>query len=156
MILTLERRWFSSEATLGELFVNGVFECFTLEDVVRSAKAAKVPGATAIPEGSYDVVVNYSQRFKRRMPLLLSVPGFSGVRIHSGNTDADTEGCVLVGCCKLGDDLIGESRKAFEQLFAKIDAAFSVKPPDLPTIRLVIKNNAPYRYTDNTAPAAAV
>jgi len=66
----------------------------TCEDAVRPVK---VPGITAIPTGRYKLIVNFSQRFQKFLPLLLDVPNYSGVRIHSGNTAADTEGCVLLG-----------------------------------------------------------
>ena len=77
---------------------------------------------TAIPAGFYEVVVNFSQRFQRQLPLLLGVPNFDGVRIHAGNTDADTEGCLLVGKTK-ARDFIGGSRAAFDALFPKIQRA---------------------------------
>jgi len=106
-------------ATLGVLFVDGHFECFTLEDQIR---AQKVPGQTAIPAGRYRVIVTPSYRFKRPLPLVVDVPGFAGVRIHPGNTIADTEGCVLVGRTR-GEASIGESRKAFDALFPRIERA---------------------------------
>jgi hypothetical protein len=67
-------------------------------------------------------VVTFSNRFQKPLPLLLAVPGFSGVRIHSGNTAADTEGCILVGASdgNPGDGWLGRSREAFATLFAKI------------------------------------
>lgn len=129
MILELTRRWLTDESTIGMLSVNGVFECYTLEDKVREVVGQpvadwKVAGKTAIPVGTYDVVVNFSDRFQKWMPELLNVPGFAGIRIHSGNDDADTEGCILVGQSK-GDNYIFNSRPAFKQLFAKIQDARS-------------------------------
>jgi hypothetical protein len=122
MILRLVRRWFTEASTIGELYLGGELECFTLEDRVR--KGPKVPGSTAIPEGTYGVVITYSARFQRELPLLLEVPGFTGVRIHAGNTAADTEGCILVGKTR-GTDWIGQSRLAFDLLFNKLRTAIS-------------------------------
>jgi hypothetical protein len=104
--------------TLGELVINGTHECYTLEDVVRP-DGEKVFGKTAIPYGTYLVVATFSQHFQRDLPLLVNVPNFSGVRIHPGNTAADTEGCLLVGETK-GYDAISQSRFAFDKLFRKI------------------------------------
>ena len=116
MQLTLKRQPSTGECTLGELFLEGEHECFTLEDVVRDVKVA---GETAIPAGTYEIAVTYSNRFKRALPLLINVPGFEGIRIHSGNRASDTEGCILVGRTQ-GTDFVGESRMAFEVLFQKI------------------------------------
>ena len=123
MRLTLTRKWFTDKSTIGELEVDGKPFCFTLEDAVRTGP--KVPGATAIPAGTYKVIVTMSQRFKRFLPLLLGVPGFEGIRIHAGNTDRDTEGCILVGETR-GENFIGQSRAAFNRLFPLIDAAAEV------------------------------
>lgn len=120
MLLTLKRRWLTEQSTIGELDVDGVYECVVLEDVVR--KGSKVPGKTAIPEGRYRVIINDSVRFKRRLPLLIGVPDFEGVRIHPGNSAADTDGCLLPGRTH-GPDWVGESRAAFTALFAKLEAA---------------------------------
>ena len=90
MELTLTRTDFTNDSTIGELSVNGKFECFTLEDKVRPVK---IKGMTAIPAGAYEVVINFSERFQRPLPLLLNVPNFDGIRIHAGNTAKDTEGC---------------------------------------------------------------
>ena len=84
--------------TIGRLYIDGERFCDTLEDRVRDlSKEAKVKGRTAIPTGRYRLVLTYSPRFKRILPLLVDVPFFSGVRIHRGNTAKDTEGCILVG-----------------------------------------------------------
>lgn len=116
MDIKLFRTEFSSRSTIGELFVDDRFECFTLEDVVRPVK---IKGETAIPAGTYEVVISFSQRFKRPLPLLLKVPNFEGIRIHPGNTDADTDGCVLVGTSKRRD-AVANSRVAFKALFDKL------------------------------------
>lgn len=84
--------------TIGRLFVDGKYFCDTLEDRCRDLdKEEKVMNETAIPEGTYEVIVNVSVKFKRKLPLLLNVPHFTGIRIHRGNTDKDTFGCILVG-----------------------------------------------------------
>lgn len=126
MKLKLDRTWCGPKCTIGSLTVDGKAECFTLEDVVREdgriVAAWKLPGVTAIPTGTYTVIVTPSIRFKRDLPLLMDVPGFQGIRIHPGNGPQDTEGCILVGLAK-GPDYVSESRKAFDQLFPKIKAA---------------------------------
>ena len=91
--------------TIGKLYIDGVYFCDTLEDTDRLNKgmpaaelaAKKIPGQTAIPEGTYKVIVNTSPKFKRLLPRLVNVPGYEGVLIHRGNTPADTAGCILVG-----------------------------------------------------------
>jgi Family of unknown function (DUF5675) len=111
--LRLVREPSNAGATFGSLYINDVWACWTLEDVIREptpwlraiefdkvdawVRTWKVPKATAIPSGRYGVALTQSARFKMKLPELLHVPGFSGIRIHSGNTDADTEGCILVG-----------------------------------------------------------
>ena len=119
MLITIKRLHKTETSTIGELLVDGVFECFTLEDTEREVK---IKGETAIKEGKYKVIINKSNRFKRLLPLLLNVPEFEGVRIHSGNTNHDTEGCILVGQTK-SKNFIGKSRKAFDALFKKMQAA---------------------------------
>lgn len=121
MNLQLKRKTFSDNSTIGELGIDGQFECFTLEDVVRPA-GEKVYGKTAIPTGTYQIIITHSPHFGRDLPLLIDVPDFEGVRIHPGNTAADTEGCILVGV-HTGEDQITDSRTAFGQLFDKIKAA---------------------------------
>lgn len=103
--LLLKRIARKSSYTIGKLFVDGVYFCDTLEDTDRldegmsldDIKKLKQPGQTAIPEGSYKVIVNASPKFKRSLPRLQNVPGFEGVLIHRGNTAKDTAGCILVG-----------------------------------------------------------
>lgn len=121
MKMILQRGESTSKSTPGELFVDGKHECFTLEDVVRDVK---IPGETAIPAGIYEVIINHSARFNCLLPLLLAVLGFIGVRIHTGNTDKNTEGCILVGTTQ-AKDWVGNSRIAFNSLFPKMQAAIA-------------------------------
>jgi hypothetical protein len=109
----------TEQATEGSLYVDGLPECYTLEDPVR---AVKIQNETAIPAGRYAITIDESPRFGRRMPHILNVPNFTGVRIHYGNTAADTDGCILVGWEK-GIDFIGSSRLAFAHLFDEIETA---------------------------------
>ena len=100
MKLILTRIARKAEYTIGRLEdENGKRICDTLEPTWRDYKGGemKIPKKSAIPEGSYRVVVTKSQRFQKYLPLLVGVPGFEGVRIHAGNTSRDTEGCILVG-----------------------------------------------------------
>lgn len=120
MIMILQRSPSADGATIGEITIGGEHQCYTCEDMVRHGP--KVPGETAIPAGRYRVIVNMSNRFQRLLPLLVDVPGFEGVRIHPGNTAADTSGCLLPGLTR-GANSVGQSRMAFEPLFAKIGAA---------------------------------
>lgn len=119
MELKLIRKYPGTDCVIGELSINGTFECYTLEDIERPLKIA---GVTAIPRGHYEVVITFSQRFQKLMPLLLNVPNYSGVRIHPGNTSAHTEGCILVGKSKSAN-AIGESKVAYAALFTKLEAA---------------------------------
>lgn len=121
MELKLIRKDFGADHTIGDLLVNGKFECYILEDVVRP-KGEKVYGKTAIPYGKYNVDVTMSNRFKKMLPLLLLVPGFEGIRIHPGNTSKDTEGCLLPGTDKR-KGMVLNSQKAFHALIAKITGA---------------------------------
>lgn len=125
MNLLLRRYEFKGVATFGKLYVDGSYECETLEDQDRKLEdgGVKVYGETCIPRGKYLVVIDYSQRFKVDLPRLLNVPGFEGIRIHPGNTVTDTHGCILVGRVRTGGQ-IQNSRSAFNALFAKLDAAY--------------------------------
>lgn len=112
MQLTLNRFDITDNCTIGKILIDGKFFCYTLEDRVRESK---IPGITAIPRGNYRVIKSYSNRFKRDMLQLVDVPGFSGIRIHAGNTAKDTEGCILVGLTA-GDETIYRSREALRLL----------------------------------------
>jgi pyruvate/2-oxoglutarate dehydrogenase complex dihydrolipoamide dehydrogenase (E3) component len=94
MLIEVVREKYLDNATIGKMFVDGVFFAFTLEDKVREIK---VWGETAIPTGTYSVFVRYSNRFKKELVAIKDVPNFDGVLIHGGNTDKDTHGCILIG-----------------------------------------------------------
>ena len=125
--LTLVRDPSANGCTIGRLSIDGEHQCFTCEDVVRPA-GQKVPGETAIPAGRYRIIVNRSERFSKiaghevKLPLLLDVPNYEGVRIHTGNTAAHTEGCILPGLVRRPDG-VGQSKPAFDALFARIQSA---------------------------------
>lgn len=116
MILLIKRKIFTDNSTIGDLLIDGHWFCYTLEDKVRDVK---IKGQTAIPAGTYEVIINMSKRFKVLMPLLLNVYNFTGVRIHAGNKALDSEGCVLVGTTK-AVDFIGNSKIAYKNLMKKI------------------------------------
>jgi len=122
MEIKIKRLHRTDHSTIGELSIDGKFECFTLEDIERDFK---IKSETAIPKGTYKVIINRSNRFKRLLPLLLNVPNFEGIRIHSGNTNHDTEGCILVGLTR-SQDFIGQSRKAFNKLFKKMQTVENI------------------------------
>jgi hypothetical protein len=86
-----------------------------------------VIGKTAIPTGEYKVIIDASVRFKQDMPHILDVPNFTGVRIHSGNTSAHTEGCILLGTTWSGGDFIGNSKSAYKKFFDKLKQAKTAK-----------------------------
>jgi hypothetical protein len=127
MLLHLARKPSHKGATIGALAINGVFHSWCLEDEIREVPGKpvvewKVYGKTAIPQGSYPVILTPSARFKRVLPLLVGVPGFSGVRCHPGNSAEDSDGCLLPGYTRY-ENSVGQSRAAFEALFDRLEEA---------------------------------
>lgn len=122
--LTLDRAQYGKDSTVGDIYINGVWECVSLEDAVRDGP--KIAGETAIPEGTYEILITHSPRFRRMLPLLVDVPGFDGIRIHPGNTTEDSSGCLLVGenvTWPDGRPFLTKSKAAFDRLYAKLVAA---------------------------------
>lgn len=117
MKLELERRFLGESYTIGSLSIDGKKFCDTLEDRVRDLNKngvfdgdeKKVHGETAIPYGTYDVVVDYSPKFKRELPRLQNVRHFEGILIHRGNTAEDSAGCILVGENKVKGKVINST-----------------------------------------------
>lgn len=133
MELTLKRETRTGNSTIGKLSAGSKTICNILEDCDRGLsqnmtsteiKQKKVYGKTAIPTGRYSIVVTFSNRFKKPLPLLQGVPGFEGIRIHPGNTSADTEGCLLPGT-SASTDFVGSSRVAFAIVFEMIQTALN-------------------------------
>ena len=129
MRIELVRIAFKDTYTIGKLYVDGKYFCDVLEDVDRGLDSSmteseilekKVKGETAIPTGHYVINITYSPKYKRMMPLLIDVKGFSGIRIHSGNTAKDTEGCLLVGKNKQVGKVL-ESRDTYQRLFKMME-----------------------------------
>ena len=137
MRIRIDRAWRKKGYTISRVFINGErfgdgnHWCSVLEDTdrgltdsmnIREIRSLKVKGETAIPKGIYEVQITYSPKFRRKLPLLLNVKGYEGVRIHAGNTARNTEGCLLPGI----NDVVGRvnnSRYWFELLYARIQAA---------------------------------
>jgi hypothetical protein len=130
MKLVLKRIHFGENFTIGQLFEETEIGqnplCYTLEDKFREIEGVpveqwKVPHETAIPRGNYSVSITFSNRFGINLPLLADVPGYTGVRIHSGNSDKDTDGCILVGQSWDGvSNWIGASKVALSDLLPRI------------------------------------
>lgn len=119
MKIIIQREPSDEHRTFGKLFIDGQYCCETLEDVVRDEK---IKGETAIPAGTYRITLEHSPRFGPNTITVNKVPGFVGVRIHAGNTEADTEGCPLVGQVR-ADASILHSRAALDELKPEIAAA---------------------------------
>lgn len=123
MELKLNRIFLGSSATIGELYIDKKYIANTLEDRVRP-EGEKVYGKTAIPEGTYEMVLSYSPRFKKILPEILNVPNFTGIRIHCGNSSADSSGCILVGTWDgEKEDWVSDSKVAFNKLMSLLQKA---------------------------------
>jgi len=118
MKLKLSRVTYTKKYTIGKLYIDGVYFCDTIEDIPRKVK---VMHETCIPSGIYDIIINMSTRFKRLMPLLLNVPGFSGIRIHNGKNQDSTSGCIVVGENAIVGELVN-SKEVFEKLFTILNS----------------------------------
>lgn len=116
---------------IGKLYIDGEYFCDVIEDTDRGLDDSmsvdeilkkKIKGETAIPTGHYSIEITYSPKYKRMMPLLIGVKGYSGIRIHSGNTSKDTEGCLLVGRNTVVG-MVTDSRNTYQRLFARLQNA---------------------------------
>lgn len=138
MELKLNRIFLGSSATIGELYIDKKYIADTLEDRVRP-EGEKVYGKTAIPEGTYEVKLTHSPRFKKILPEILNVPNFSGIRIHTGNSSKDTEGCILVGTWDgEKEDWVGNSRIAFDELMTLLEEATNNKEKITITVKSLL------------------
>ena len=127
MKIEVNRIFKASNYTIGELSVNNNYVCDTLEDKVR-VDGEKVYAETAIPTGTYTLVLSYSNRFKKVMPEILNVPNFSGIRIHCGNSSKDTEGCLSVGKWDgKTENWISDSKNSYNKLYPLLEEAFNKK-----------------------------
>lgn len=127
------RQDYGPKSTTGTFSIEGTdFNIVALEDKdrgltqdmpLKQIETIKVQNQTAIPKGRYEVTISYSNRFKCDMPEILNVPGFAGIRIHWGNDDLETDGCILLGLAKTGDDFIISSKAAFNQFFPLLKKA---------------------------------
>jgi predicted porin len=133
--ITIKRIAYRTNYTIGKLYVNGNYVCDTLEDKDRGLddtlsedyiNKIKVFGKTAIPAGKYNVSITYSPHFKKNLPLVTNVKGFDGIRIHSGNTDKDTLGCILVGYNNVTGKVIN-SKEALAKLMSKLSGKITLE-----------------------------
>lgn len=138
MMTTIHRYGFFPRSTLGQMKIADTdFECLSLEDVVRPKGAPKVFGETAIPAGLYILRLSESPKFKRVLPEIVSVPGFTGIRIHAGlrnkpdqprakTTHKHSHGCPLTGeesAIEDGEAVLYNSGEAFDEYFARLEWA---------------------------------
>lgn len=133
MELRLERKYRSSKYCIDKLYINGKYFSDALEDPDRGLtdsmsleeiKKIKVKGNTCIPYGTYNITITYSPRFKKNLPLINNVKGFEGIRIHSGNTPQDTEGCLLLGFNKVKGQVV-DSRVTVSKFITQMQQALN-------------------------------
>lgn len=123
MNIIVKRKWLTHRSTIGEMWIDGVFACFTLEPPKRDGDVKP----RAIPVGSFVLTIRASARFKRMMPHVENVPGFEAVEIHWGNFAHDTEACLLVGQVR-SEDFIGNSRVTFIKIMEQLEAGVAAGP----------------------------
>jgi hypothetical protein len=116
-MITINRDQFTQQTTGGQLFIDGAFQCFTLEPVTRNDDVKP----RAIPDGTYQLDIRFSPKHGRDVPHVEGVPGFDEIEIHIGNFPKDTEGCCLVGKTRSAD-FVGQSHGAFDDLFTRLQA----------------------------------
>lgn len=135
MEILINRKYKKDSYTIGKLYINSEYFCETLEDTDRGLtsemsiteiKNKKVFGKTAIPSGLYTILYTYSPKYKRLMPLVDNVKGFSGIRIHSGNTAEDSLGCILLGFNKEKGKVL-QSRDTCNKFYELIEEAIYKK-----------------------------
>lgn len=124
MIVYIKRIFKGNDYTIGRLYIGDDYFCDTLEDRVRPA-GVKVYGKTAIPAGKYKVRKTMSPRFGKILPEILGVSNFAGVRIHSGNNAADTDGCILLGLNKV-KGCVSDSRDAMAFFMDRVPNEFDL------------------------------
>lgn len=131
MLIKVERKWKKDTYTIGRVYIDGIYFSNSLEDVDRGLddsmseeeiKAKKVYGKTAIPTGRYEVIYTYSPKFRRHLPRLQNVKGFVGVLVHPGNTENDTDGCIIVGLNSV-KGMVTNSRWYSDAINKRIDKA---------------------------------
>lgn len=144
MEIELQRQPSAKETTFGDLYVDGVFECYTLEDQIREIPGQpvaswKIHGKTAIPAGRYKVTLELSKRFGPDTITINYVPGFDAIRMHGGNSAADTDGCVLVGDkADLADARISGAK--FDHVLDDLKASIKQAIDDLEEVWITISN----------------
>ena len=133
MEIKLHRKYRGTNYCIGKLYINNEYFSDVLEDPdrglqdtmsIQEIQQLKVKGNTCIPYGTYDITITYSPKFKKRLPLINNVKGFEGIRIHSGNTSKDTEGCLLLGFNKIKGKVIN-SKETVDKFITIVQQALN-------------------------------